>query len=83
MASAAGPSNRRAPRRGPPPSPRPRPCAGGLPDLLLWRLAPRKEARVVEVKGPTDRLSDQQRAWLAAMAAAGMHVEVCKIVEPS
>jgi Fanconi-associated nuclease 1 len=56
---------------------------GGLPDLLLWRLAPEKEARMVEVKGPTDRLSDQQRAWLAAMAAAGMQVEVCKIVEPS
>jgi len=49
--------------------------------LLLWRLTPHKEARLVEVKGPTDRLSEQQRAWIAAMAAAGMQVEVCKVSE--
>ncbi|GBF88189.1 fanconi-associated nuclease [Raphidocelis subcapitata] len=57
--------------------------SGGLPDLLLWRLSPHKEARMVEVKGPTDRLSEQQRAWIACMAAAGMQVEVCKVVEPA
>lgn len=59
----------------------PRCIPGGLPDLLLWRLSPQKEARIVEVKGPTDRLSEQQRAWIACMAAAGMQVEVCKVVE--
>lgn len=56
---------------------------GGLPDLLLWRPAPQRDARLVEVKGPTDRLSEQQRAWIAAMAGAGLHVEVCKVLEPS
>jgi Fanconi-associated nuclease 1 len=55
--------------------------SGGLPDLLLWRTEPAKEARFVEVKGPTDRLSDQQRAWLACMSAVGMDVEVCKVLE--
>ena len=58
------------------------PLSGGLPDLLLWRMAPFKEARLLEVKGPTDRLSEQQRAWIACMAAAGIQVEVCKVAEP-
>jgi Fanconi-associated nuclease 1 len=62
---------------------------GGMPDLLLWRPdadlppgAPR--ARLVEVKGPRDRLSDQQRAWLAALEdAAGLECEVLKVSEPA
>ncbi|KIY99884.1 hypothetical protein MNEG_8075, partial [Monoraphidium neglectum] len=49
--------------------------SGGLPDLLLWRTTPHRDARLVEVKGPTDRLSEQQRAWIAAMSAAGLQVE--------
>ncbi|KAI8462547.1 MAG: hypothetical protein J3K34DRAFT_462867 [Monoraphidium minutum] len=56
--------------------------SGGLPDLLLWRTAPHPAARLVEVKGPTDRLSEQQRAWIAAIAGAGLEVEVCKVAEP-
>uniref|UniRef100_A0A383VBR8 Fanconi-associated nuclease n=1 Tax=Tetradesmus obliquus TaxID=3088 RepID=A0A383VBR8_TETOB len=52
-------------------------AAGGLPDLLLWRPADRC-AKAVEVKGPRDRLSHQQRFWLAAMADSGMAVEVLK-----
>lgn len=55
---------------------------GGLPDLLLWRTTPHKEAHLLEVKGPTDRLSEQQRAWIACIAAAGMQIQVCKVVEP-
>lgn len=55
--------------------------AGGLPDLLLWRPAD-QAARVVEVKGPRDRLSNQQRFWLAHMAASTFDVEVCKVREP-
>lgn len=47
--------------------------AGGLPDLLLWRPAD-KSAKVVEVKGPRDRLSHQQRFWLAHMAHNTMQV---------
>eukprot|EP00850_Spirogloea_muscicola_P019085 SM000183S03979 [mRNA] locus=s183:73957:79101:+ [translate_table: standard] len=39
------------------------------------------EAKLVEVKGPRDSLSEQQRAWIAALLASGLHVEVCKVVE--
>ncbi|WIA16211.1 hypothetical protein OEZ85_012924 [Tetradesmus obliquus] len=56
-------------------------AAGGLPDLLLWRHSDRC-AKAVEVKGPRDRLSHQQRFWLAAMADSGMAVEVLKVREP-
>ncbi|KAH7623249.1 hypothetical protein Ndes2526B_g01671 [Nannochloris sp. 'desiccata'] len=54
---------------------------GGMPDLLLWH-PERQEAKLVEVKGPRDRLSDQQRAWIAALEDAGLFVEVLKVVEP-
>lgn len=40
-------------------------------------------AKLAEVKGPRDRLSEQQRAWLAALAHAGLQVEVCKVRETS
>ena len=53
---------------------------GGMPDLLLWRVAT-AEAKVVEVKGPRDRLSDQQRAWLGELGRAGIQTEVAKVVE--
>ncbi|KAK9819580.1 hypothetical protein WJX81_006116 [Elliptochloris bilobata] len=60
--------------------------AGGMPDLLLWKRGESTEdlgsARLAEVKGPRDALSQQQRAWLAALASAGLHVEVLKVVEP-
>lgn len=36
----------------------------------------------MEVKGPRDRLSHQQRFWLAHMAAGTISVEVCKVKEP-
>jgi Fanconi-associated nuclease 1 len=66
-------------------SPPPPMCAGGMPDLLLWRNAPGAPpaARLAEVKGPRDRLSDQQRAWIAALSRAGLEVEVLKVVEPA
>ena len=54
---------------------------GGMPDLLLWH-PERNEVKLVEVKGPRDRLSDQQRAWIAALEDAGLAVEVLKVVEP-
>eukprot|EP00878_Enallax_costatus_P015138 GHUV01015850.1.p1 GENE.GHUV01015850.1~~GHUV01015850.1.p1 ORF type:complete len:977 (+),score=369.04 GHUV01015850.1:95-3025(+) len=57
-------------------------ATGGLPDLLLWRTSD-LTAKVVEVKGPRDRLSNQQRFWLAHMANSNIQVEVCKIREPS
>ncbi|GAB4815648.1 hypothetical protein N2152v2_002694 [Parachlorella kessleri] len=55
--------------------------SGGMPDLLLWHPG-RCAALLSEVKGPRDRLSDQQRAWMNALAAAGLDCEVLKVVEP-
>ncbi len=52
-----------------------------MPDLLLWHPG-RCAALLSEVKGPRDRLSDQQRAWMNALAAAGLDCEVLKVVEP-
>jgi len=55
---------------------------GGAPDLLLWRPssgpAP-PAARLVEVKSANDKLSDAQRAWIGALLAAGVDVEVLKV----
>lgn len=53
-----------------------------MPDLLLWRPA-RRDAKLAEVKGPRDRLSNQQRAWINALRDAGFHAEVLKVEEPS
>nr|XP_016499777.1 PREDICTED: fanconi-associated nuclease 1 homolog isoform X2 [Nicotiana tabacum] len=55
--------------------------SSGMPDLLLWRFRDdyRGEAKLVEVKGPRDRLSEQQRAWLLFLMDCGFNVEVCKV----
>ncbi|PSR98821.1 Fanconi-associated nuclease [Actinidia chinensis var. chinensis] len=55
--------------------------SSGMPDLLLWRFHGdyRGEAKLVEVKGPTDRLSEQQRAWLLVLMDCGFNTEVCKV----
>ncbi|XP_009592314.1 fanconi-associated nuclease 1 homolog isoform X2 [Nicotiana tomentosiformis] len=55
--------------------------SSGMPDLLLWRFRDdyRGEAKLVEVKGPRDRLSEQQRAWLLFLIDCGFNVEVCKV----
>ncbi|XP_075504905.1 fanconi-associated nuclease 1 homolog isoform X3 [Primulina tabacum] len=55
--------------------------SSGMPDLLLWRLHDcyKGEAKLVEVKGPNDRLSEQQRAWLLVLLDCGFNVEVCKV----
>lgn len=37
---------------------------------------------MVEVKGPTDSLSQQQRAWLKLMNDAGMDAFVAKVLPP-
>jgi fanconi-associated nuclease 1 len=55
--------------------------SSGMPDLLLWRFCGEYsgEAKLVEVKGPKDRLSEQQRAWLLMLMDCGFTVEVCKV----
>ena len=51
---------------------------GGLPDLIqLW---PRERRyRLIEVKGPGDRLQDNQMRWLSFCSAHEMPVSVCKV----
>jgi hypothetical protein len=62
----------------------------GMPDLLLYRESVGEGeggggnggetgARMVEVKSQNDRLSDDQRMWLSALAAGGWDVEVLKV----
>ncbi|KAJ3675670.1 hypothetical protein LUZ60_004712 [Juncus effusus] len=56
--------------------------SSGMPDLLLWRFynnTPRGEIKLVEVKGPRDRLSEQQRAWMLVLMDCGFNSEVCKV----
>lgn len=65
---------------------------GGMPDLVLWSDggsegggwggggAPGR-CLLVEVKGPRDRLSESQRAWIAALEDASVGVEVLRVVE--
>ncbi|KAK9265825.1 hypothetical protein L1049_001792 [Liquidambar formosana] len=55
--------------------------SSGMPDLLLWRFHDgyKGEAKLVEVKGPRDRLSEQQRAWLLFLMDCGFNTEVCKV----
>jgi hypothetical protein len=43
----------------------------------LWRY----ELRLVEVKGPSDRLSERQRAWIVVLRAAGVDCRVCRVLE--
>lgn len=50
------------------------------PDLAMTpRLGAKKAALPVQVKGPRDNLSQQQRAWLAALALVGLRAEVLKV----
>ena len=52
---------------------------GGLPDLVLWREAPVRTARAVEVKSANDTLSDDQRAWALELKRRGVEVCVCRV----
>ncbi|XP_077228252.1 zinc ion binding/nucleic acid binding/hydrolase isoform X2 [Tasmannia lanceolata] len=58
--------------------------SSGMPDLFLWRFSDkdRGEAKLVEVKGPRDRLSEQQRACLLLLMDCGFDTEVCKVSPP-
>jgi len=51
-----------------------------MPDLVLWNCE-RGEAKLVEVKSKTDKLSLDQKAWLASLTAANIPVEVSKVLK--
>ncbi|MFA5678648.1 MAG: VRR-NUC domain-containing protein [Pseudomonas sp.] len=50
----------------------------GMPDLIQFWPAEQRY-RMIEVKGPGDRLQDNQRRWLRFCAQHGMPVEVCYV----
>lgn len=50
----------------------------GMPDLIqFW--PDEKRYRMIEVKGPGDRLQDNQRRWIAFCNQHGMPVDVCHV----
>ncbi len=50
----------------------------GMPDLIqFW--PDERRYRMIEVKGPGDRLQDNQKRWLAFCAEHGMPVSVCYV----
>ncbi|XP_010147661.1 PREDICTED: fanconi-associated nuclease 1 [Eurypyga helias] len=53
-------------------------CRGGLPDLVVWRTHT-DHFKLVEVKGPNDRLSHKQMIWLSELKKLGAAVEVCHV----
>ncbi|XP_056334497.1 fanconi-associated nuclease 1 [Danio aesculapii] len=53
-------------------------CRGGLPDLVVWSTSSNKY-KLVEVKGPNDRLSQKQQIWLDELRKLGADVEVCHV----
>nr|XP_012327893.1 fanconi-associated nuclease 1 isoform X2 [Aotus nancymaae] len=54
-------------------------CRGGLPDLVVWNTLSHR-CKLVEVKGPSDRLSHKQMIWLDELQKLGAEVEVCHVV---
>ncbi len=50
----------------------------GMPDLIQFWPEERRY-RMIEVKGPGDRLQDNQRRWIAFCARHGMPVDVCHV----
>ncbi|NXN19953.1 FAN1 nuclease, partial [Indicator maculatus] len=53
-------------------------CRGGLPDLVVW-CTHTNHFKLVEVKGPNDRLSHKQMIWLSELKKLGATVEVCHV----
>lgn len=54
----------------------------GLPDLIQFWPAEQRY-RMIEVKGPGDRLQDNQRRWIAYCREHGIPVSVCHVRRPA
>ncbi|KAI9460027.1 VRR-NUC domain-containing protein [Russula earlei] len=52
----------------------------GVPDLFIWNYA-EKQCKFVEVKGPGDKLQENQKLWIDVMQRAEVSVEVCHVAE--
>ena len=61
------------------------PPPDGLTDIKDIQLIPGAlyQCKCVEVKGPRDRLSDKQRAWIQLLVDGGMDTDVCYVKESS
>ncbi|KAJ8407715.1 hypothetical protein AAFF_G00267590 [Aldrovandia affinis] len=55
-------------------------CRAGLPDLVVWNTS-NHTYKLVEVKGPSDRLSQKQQIWLDVLRDLGADVEVCHVTD--
>ncbi|CAB1331855.1 unnamed protein product [Coregonus sp. 'balchen'] len=53
-------------------------CRAGLPDLVVWNTTS-NTYKLVEVKGPSDKLSQKQQIWLDELQRLGADVEVCHV----
>uniref|UniRef100_UPI00358E825A fanconi-associated nuclease 1 n=1 Tax=Myxine glutinosa TaxID=7769 RepID=UPI00358E825A len=53
-------------------------CRAGLPDLVVWNSKSRK-CKLIEVKGPGDRLSPKQLLWLDHLLKIGADAAVCHV----
>jgi hypothetical protein len=56
-------------------------ASGDNGDISEKSIQMKFEVCFVEVKGPNDRLSETQRAWLAILAASGGDARVCKVLD--
>lgn len=56
-----------------------REARSGLPDLTVWDPVSGR-ARMVEVKGPGDKLSTKQILWVRFLNSVGLQAEVCHVV---
>ncbi|XP_015179797.1 PREDICTED: fanconi-associated nuclease 1-like [Polistes dominula] len=50
----------------------------GFPDLIVWNLND-KSCKIIEVKGPNDKLSVKQTLWLQYLQQIGVDIEVCYV----
>ncbi|XP_057306805.1 fanconi-associated nuclease 1-like isoform X2 [Hydractinia symbiolongicarpus] len=51
---------------------------GGFPDLIVWNVET-KQCRIIEVKGPGDKLSTKQIVWLDVLRFFGADAVVCNV----
>ncbi|KAF9025775.1 hypothetical protein BDZ89DRAFT_1068019 [Hymenopellis radicata] len=54
--------------------------SSGVPDLIVWNYEER-ECKFVEVKGPGDKPSENQKLWFDALHRANITVELCHVVD--
>ncbi|GLB34607.1 putative VRR_NUC [Lyophyllum shimeji] len=54
--------------------------SSGVPDLIVWNAA-EGVCKFVEVKGPGDNLSENQKLWLDSLLGAGADVEICRVLD--